>query len=45
MINDLYTEGERAGLADYERRKDGRNPEYVGVPLFLLNKYMRKCQG
>lgn len=32
-------------MRQYERRKDGRNPEYVGVPLFLLNKYMRKCQG
>lgn len=32
-------------LQQYEKREDGRNPEYVGVPLYLLNKYMDKCQG
>ena len=31
-------------MDQYERKTDGKNPEYVGVPLYLLKKYMKRCQ-
>ncbi|WP_432629314.1 hypothetical protein [Brotaphodocola sp.] len=27
----------------YENKENGRNSEYVGVPLYLIEKYMSKC--
>lgn len=32
-------------LRYYETQTNGKYREYVGVPLFLLNKYMKRCQG
>ena len=30
-------------LHQYDIKEDGRKPEYVGVPVYLINRYMRKC--
>lgn len=32
-------------MRQYEGKADGRYSEYVGVPLYLIKKYMKKCQG
>lgn len=29
----------------YEKKENGRKVEYVGVPLYLIEKYMNKCKG
>lgn len=31
-------------MRQYYRKKDGRNPEYVGVPLYLIDKYRKRCR-
>lgn len=31
-------------LQQYERLEDGKKQEYVGVPIYLIQKYLKKCQ-
>lgn len=32
-------------LQRYEQPEDGKKQEFVGVPIYLLKKYLQKCQG
>ena len=32
-------------LQQYEQLEDGQKQEYVGVPIYLIQKYLKKCQG
>lgn len=45
QVNDKWKEGIlRKVLRQYEQSENGRKREYIGVPVYLLNKYLKKFQ-